>query len=219
MTFSQITTPPQHYDVAIVGGGPSLLGADLSRLHKRTYVLTVNNACWKLPHAQGCITADVRWAEYYSHRLAHEFAGSKFVVVPEDCELSPVPGITYLKQSTEVGISRDPAVVRVRGSSGYAAINVATLLGAKRIWLLGFDMSAPGTHWFGAYAWKSAADESVYSSWVAEFVRLSHTLAEAGVSVTVVGMASKLVGYPKRDISEFLGWLHDTQHHNANNRA
>lgn len=219
MTFSQITTPPQHSNVIIVGGGPSLTGLDLRALCGNScfYVLAINNAAWKLPNAGGCITADVRWAEHYSKRLTQEFNGDKFVVVPDDCDLQTWAGITYLRQSTEQGISDRADTVRVRGTSGYAAINVACLLGAKRIWLLGFDMAAPGKHWFGSYPWSSATDEAIYASWCAEFDYLAKVLCSCGVSVNNVGMGSKLQSFPKGDITGFLRWAH-AQNRHSNNR-
>ena len=217
MTYSQIESTP-HRDVVIVGGGPSLLGWDLSPLCKRCYVLVVNNAVWKLPAAAGFITADMRWAEHYQDRLIAEFAGEKFIVAPEDSALRCLPGISYLRHSTELGLCDRADTVKVRGSSGYAAINAACLLGAKRIWLLGFDMAAPGRHWFGTYPWKSAIDDSIFASWIAEFRTLAASLCAAGVSVTNVGMGSKLDCFPKQDISDYFGWVHETQRKHLNNR-
>lgn len=51
------------------------------------------------------------------------------------------------------GLSTEPGVIHNAGSasSGYQAINLALLLGATRVLLLGYDMQHDGrrAHWFG----------------------------------------------------------------------
>jgi len=65
------------------------------------------------------------------------------------------PGVKYLKKSKtpRVGISIDPTQVCWNENSGAMAINVAVHTGAKRIFLLGFDMKKTegDQHWHKLY--------------------------------------------------------------------
>jgi hypothetical protein len=62
-------------------------------------------------------------------------------------------GINQLTSLDLPGLSRQPGVIHRGSNSGYQAVNLAYLLGATRIILLGFDMMMTGSsrHWFGAH--------------------------------------------------------------------
>ena len=65
--------------------------------------------------------------------------------------------VSYIKmdKNNKYGISDNPNIVRWNDNSGAAAINLAINQGAKRIFLLGFDMNADkGTHWHNEYIQK-----------------------------------------------------------------
>lgn len=67
---------------------------------------------------------------------------------------SKIPWIKYLaRDAREFGISGNPSTVCWNTNSGCAAISLASHLGAKRIILLGFDMSfgQVGRHWHNLY--------------------------------------------------------------------
>ena len=49
-------------------------------------------------------------------------------------------GINQLKSVAQPGLSRTQGVIHQGKNSGYQALNLAYLLGAKRILLLGYDM-------------------------------------------------------------------------------
>ena len=60
-------------------------------------------------------------------------------------------GIKVLISKDEPGLSKAQGIIHRGDNSGYQAINLALLLGAERIILLGFDLMMTGTqrHWFG----------------------------------------------------------------------
>ena len=71
------------------------------------------------------------------------------------------------------------------GNSGAQAINLAYLLGARRILLLGFDMRrAAGTpsHWFGEHP-PALNRPNTYERWVQGMWRMAYDLSEAKVEV------------------------------------
>lgn len=73
-------------------------------------------------------------------------------------------------------------MIRTGGNSGYQALNLAVLLGASRIILLGYDMR--GSHWHGDHPKRLAnPKESDFAAWRARFATTLPDLARAGVEV------------------------------------
>lgn len=125
-------------EVYILGGGPSLNNIDVSRLRGR-HVIAVNNAYKLGDWIDVCYFGD--WGWYKMHRDALlKFPGLK-VTTRRECEHAP--GIHLVrKRNSPNGISKNPLIICWNQSSGGCAINLATLLGARRIILFGFDMRA-----------------------------------------------------------------------------
>lgn len=57
--------------------------------------------------------------------------------------------ITWIESVRGYGLRKD-ALVQGE-NSGYQAINLAYILGAERVILLGYDMTGTGDHWFGKH--------------------------------------------------------------------
>lgn len=60
-------------------------------------------------------------------------------------------GIEYLDSFNRPGLSKEQGVIHQGTNSGYQAINLAYLLGATCILLLGYDAKGKGVHWFGRH--------------------------------------------------------------------
>jgi len=121
---------------AIIGGGPSLAGRDLSVLSDRCRAIAVNCA-YKLGSFEAMYFGDSRWLADFGAGLAN-FAGLK---ITSHLEHDGKYGIRVIRRDFEgLGISKDPELLYWNKSSGACAINLAVLLGAGRIILLGFDM-------------------------------------------------------------------------------
>lgn len=120
----------------ILGGGPSLNEVDVSRLRGHR-VIAVNNA-YRLGDWDVMFFGDCEWFPRHKEPLLR-FAGLKLCRCPK---WEKMPGIKVLETANApLGrLSEDPDVVLWNKSSGACAINIATLLGARRIVLLGFDM-------------------------------------------------------------------------------
>jgi hypothetical protein len=119
----------------ILGGGPSLLSADLSRLYNQN-VIAVNQAFnlgpWPVLFWGDCSWLDQNYADVMA------FCGLRVTC----CERqTKVPGVLVVKrQRGQYGISNDPATILWNSSSGAAAINLAYHFGVSKIVLLGYDM-------------------------------------------------------------------------------
>lgn len=148
---ADVHASPQRRRVWIVGGGPSLKGFDFSVL-RSSYVLAVNDACFALRWAAGVVSIDRTWISQRARELVF-FAGRKFLGTREGLEH---PAASWLMKS-EPGLSEQWGVMHAVGTSGYAALNIAYLIGARFVGLLGFDYAQPGKHWFPNYAWPSGS--------------------------------------------------------------
>lgn len=89
-------------------------------------------------------------------------------------------------------------------NSGHQAINLAVLLGARRILLLGFDMKSSGgkTHWFGEHPTRT--DESIFSAMLNNFPHMVRPLAALGVEVINCTPGSALQCFPKQTLDQTL---------------
>ena len=85
------------------------------------------------------------------------------------------------------------------GNSGYQAINLAHLWGARTIVLLGLDCSnAPDgrAHWFGQHS-RPLSVSQPFDMWLGKFPRLAHDLEADGVRVINASRATALTCFPR----------------------
>lgn len=94
------------------------------------------------------------------------------------------------------------------GNSGYQAINLAYLWGARRLVLLGFDCKkdkAGKRHWFGEHPSPlTLTQESTYADWRRNFTALAADLKKEGVEVINCSPDSALACWPRLPISQVL---------------
>jgi hypothetical protein len=126
----------------ILAGGPSLAGQGAHRLAGRR-VIAVNSSYIAHPFADYLFSADRPWL--YEHRAAIEGPWRGRVVTTTSA--IDWDGLLHLRQVAPpfpgkaggVAISSDPRALSVRRTSLHGAINMAVLLGATRLVLLGAD--------------------------------------------------------------------------------
>jgi hypothetical protein len=113
-------------------------------------------------------------------------------------------GLNGAKGDAKQGLGRD--VVHLGGNSGYQAINLAFLWGARRIVLLGFDMQHTGGkgHWHGDHPGKKGVKPPV-RNWVPRFTRLAEDLAAEGVEVVNATRETALRCFPLVPLETALG--------------
>jgi hypothetical protein len=121
--------------VFILGGGPSLQQSDVNRLKDRR-VIAVNDSFRLGDWIDIVWFTDCRWYNDTKEALSH-FPGLIIGAPPCKCEH---PGVLRVARKNQPGISINPNFVYWNKNSGSSAINLAYLLGATKIVLLGFDM-------------------------------------------------------------------------------
>lgn len=88
-----------------------------------------------------------------------------------------------LRNGGETGISNDPTALRVGRNSGYQAVNLAVLAGARKVVLLGYDSAVRGnlTHWFGDHPVQTNA--SIIAQYKTHYPAMAAELRKRGVEV------------------------------------
>lgn len=97
------------------------------------------------------------------------------------------------------------------GNSGFHAVNLVVQFGARRILLVGFDMTdRGGVHWYGRNSWPMANNpmQSNFVRWLAAFEAAAPTLAAIGVEIVNCSPTSAMKTFPRRSIADALkGWV------------
>lgn len=111
---------------------------ELAVLRGRVRTIAVNCAYRRAPWADLVFWCDSKWVNEHGQELS-SFGGIK-VTTAVQCLTKGPTGVHVIHQLPGYGISTDPKSVKFAKSSGATAINLATLLGARKIILFGFDM-------------------------------------------------------------------------------
>lgn len=188
-------------DVFIIGGGPSLGGFDFSRLRGRNTIGC--NAAFKLGASvcNICIFSDLHWFDsFYSDLQA--FGGAVVTHCPH--LRHERPGWLMWEERRECALPKDG----LGGSnSGAAAISLALRMGAKRVFLLGFDgsLSASGRSNWHADAIE-APNASVYDGFMYDFEAIARELPAAfpGTEIINLNPSSKIPYFRKEKPDDYL---------------
>lgn len=105
---------------------------------------------------------------------------------------------------TGQGLGKD-GLIHTGNNSGYQAINLVYLFGAKIIFLLGYDMQRTDgkSHWHGDHP-GNLNRHSNYPKWIENFQKLASDLKEEGVKVVNATRKTALNCFPKQKLEEIL---------------
>lgn len=154
-----------------IATGPSLVAADCDEIKARRLQITtiaINDSYRIAPWAEHLYACDGNWWAVHREQVFQDFRGEKWT---QDPGFRDNPAFNFIKSIAGVGLS-DEALVR-GNNSGYQAINLAYILGAKKLLLLGYDMKGRGEHWFGRHdREKGLSDSTDYGSFISHFERM-----------------------------------------------
>lgn len=187
----------------ILGGGFSLKDVDVELLRGRGRVVAINDAYQLCPFADVVYWADTRWFRLHHERLAEHTAPFKVTRVDPEFRhrVSPLYVLNLLIGSG-LSSNRD-AVVGLDG--GANAINVAHLLGAGTIVLLGYDMQANG-HWHNGHEGIKPTDQTVYDhDYIPAYGRLALSARKLGLKILNATPGSALKCFETVKLDEVLG--------------
>lgn len=184
-----------HQTVFVLGGGPSVNDID-TELLRGAKVVGVNNAYQKWPECQFLLYHDRRWGDWHQHGLAN-YRGDLITT-----SLRPTPGLkpkaVLIRKHPPPHISDDPREV-VGLDVGAQGVNFAMHLGAKRIVLLGFDMTfdakTGAAHWHEDH--RVASNEANYQGRFApQYTGIMQALEDRGVALCRGTDAGALTSIP-----------------------
>lgn len=186
--------------VAILGAGPSASRPDAERLRGLCRLIAVN-CSWELaPWADVLYACDWGWWNKY----CPDFRGLRVSQDVHAAEL--IEGVKRVPSVAEAGLSLDPLRIHQGGNGGYQALNLAVLLGARRVILLGFDMQ--GTHWHGPHpSGLNNPAEDNFAQWRAAFAGAVPDLERAGVEVINCSRETTLECFPRRALEDVVAEL------------
>lgn len=112
--------------------------------------------------------------------------------------------IKRLKRDYRSGLSTKPDTIQWNHNSGAAAINFASLAGAKRILLLGFDMVVhpEGTHWHNLYGKQTPPNS--FKRFMRNFPKIAEDAKKLKVEILNVSPTSALDVFPKVALKDVL---------------
>lgn len=176
--------------VICIASGPSVTQQQVKVVQNTGHpVIVVNNSFKLAPWADILFATDVLWWYKYYNEVADEFSGDLWTIdgvgdhfVKKTGKTNPP--IKQVAYDRELGLGK----VRVNhgGNSGYIAINLAYLMGAKKIVLIGYDHQHTDgkTHWHGDHDRKHFRQNAGDTDrWLSNLNWLLYDLKREGIDV------------------------------------
>lgn len=187
----------------VIASGPSLAGFDFSRLPEG-YRIGANKSAW-LADCDALVTLDGRFWRGYEREIA-TFKGDKYVT-EKVVENQPTHGAHVAKRMKFNGMSE--SLDELTGSnSGFAALNVAYLLGYTEIAMLGFDFrwDEGKSHFHDGYTWQNRQVHHQLQRWAKEFDYTPGQFRAKNVNViNFIGPnGSSVTAFPTRPLSDLI---------------
>lgn len=191
----------------IVGTGPSAANEALDIVRGRAAVIAIKST-WRLATwADALYGCDRSW--WIANEGAPEFKGLKFSASPAACAAYKDVRKVRLKSGAQIlngEIGTIACGLRSGGGhSGFHALNLAVQFGAKRILLVGFDMTlANGAHWTDDYRGVEAPNAGRVESWRVAMDGCAAQFRDLGIEVVNCSAVSALTAYPKVTLADAL---------------
>lgn len=183
--------------VLCVASGTSLDTDDIAYAKDKCRVIVINDNYKIAPWADMLYACDLKW--WVWHEGVQAFEGIKYT---QDEKASKKFGLNYIKGTTGIGLSDSPEQIHTGSNSGFQAINLAYLLGAKRILLTGYDMKIGddgASHWFGDHPDQV---RSYYDRWLPMFDQVAK---QNFIEIINCTRDTALKCFPRMTIQEALG--------------
>jgi hypothetical protein len=192
--------------VYLVGGGTSLASFDFSKICGKGIIVGLNNSAFNT-ESDCLVTLDQHFVRMRRDQIA-EYARKKetILVMPlAENQHKHIPEATYIERIRGDRLSGQPH--QIAGvHTGFAAMNLAYLKKAKKIYMLGYDMhiGKNATHWHGGYPWHSAVNHKYFDRFARGFEEAALQFEEAGTEViNVIGDNDSLIQtFPKIHLNE-----------------
>lgn len=141
---------------------------------------------------------DRGWWDEYGGRI-----GGDFELWTSNPESARIYKLNFIRAEAGAGVSQLPGVIKLGGNSGFQAVGLALLFGAKRVILLGYDMQLTGgrTHWHGDHKKLGNPAADKMKRWHGNFALLA---AQTSVPILNATRETALKCFPRVNLSEGL---------------
>lgn len=193
--------------VACIAPGPSLDEDEVRYCYDSGYkIIAVNDAYKLAPFADILYACDWWW--WNKHDCARDYAGVRVGLGWDFVKEMPITGWAASKEAKEINLigmtgcdgleMKNRYAVRTGGNSGYQAVNLAAQMGARNIFLLGYDMKATDgkSHFWGNYE-KRTPGQNNFKEWIKNFKTIAEPLVKSGVRVVNCNPDSALKVFKK----------------------
>lgn len=226
--FSEVVREWEGDTAVILGGGPSLSLDQLALVYAahiagKVRCIAVNDAYLWAPWADVLYAGDAHWHEWHRQGTpkAHigmsaaevrkrfaEFRGPKCSIEAQAANIKD--DATHILRNAHgkfhgLGLSADQGSLVTGRNSGFQALQLAILAGAKKIILLGFDgrpTNTGQTHWSGGHP--SPTPDDAYMHYRKSFTEAAEAIKKAGVRVINASPDSAIDSFEKADIADCL---------------
>lgn len=148
--------------------------------------------------------ADLRWWEWHaSDPDLRRFEGQRCTIMNTGGSNRDAEVFLLHNYGIEA-LSDKPNGLCTGSTSGYQAVNLAYLAGAKRIALIGYEMHFPGgrSHWHAGHPVKDLS--SNYERWARNYQSMLPQLSVAGVEVINCTPDSRITAFRKDSLESVL---------------
>lgn len=162
-----------------IASGPSLTLEDVKFVKSMNCTVIAVNDCWKMaPWADFLYACDARWWDF--NNGVPQFSGNKISL-----EKTKYKDVLSMKQGERLGLSYEWPILCTGYNSGYQAVNLAILLGAKKVILLGYDMKYKNgkKHWFGDHKELQNPIENKLRKWAKYFKSIKDNLKNGEIII------------------------------------
>lgn len=200
-------------DVFIVGGGYSVKNTNIDYLHDKN-TIAINDSYEILPNATALFWCDNSWSgrefdKLQIHNTKLRFHPRRYAETHIAKDIKAPAGATVLNKTGDYGY--DPNIDNVCGNNGgVQCLNFVINLGAKRIYLIGYDMrddplQRGTTHWHDKHLLEIRHD--TYSRlFIPSMISLNTEVRRLGLNVEIINCSktSALHCFEKRTMKELV---------------
>lgn len=190
--------------VCVVASGPSLTREDCVYAREHADRVIAVNESWRMvPEADVLYAADWDW--WFHRSPGNRFNGERWT--QHSHRRNDVPGLSVIESRGGNGVAPPGSDFIYTGSnSGFQAMGLAVVWGARRVVFLGLDLSTTGgaSHWHGDHVQPLRNNPLTLAHFVRAFKHAAPLLADLGVDVVNASRVTALEAFPRMTIQEAL---------------
>jgi hypothetical protein len=189
---------------------PDAYSSYMEKIHNK-HIIGINNIYQIGTWVDVLFFGDSSWHLKHRHNLA-KWPGLKVSCSPKFAKRKKETGegVKFLAKDTEhrQGITGNPSKVAWNGNSGAAAISLAAHFGVRRIFLLGFDMTADNkdTHWHGSHG---GTRKPPFKRHLRGFPAIADDASRLGIEILNVNKKSAINVFSKITLDEAICYKSD----------